>query len=389
MSFHIFHKTTLPACPPSLVFTRHSKIVGRKQKPFSRANALTSLLTQPCEVIERKVPPIYLFRPSDGSPPLRRFIALPEPTLVVLGCRRTPPVIAPPATSNTSTAIAVSTSVGFKLLKAEEYADAVEGLGADIVLGLGDVPYGRALGSKRIEKATDRSIDWLQDHVARRKKLAEQDGFKGQAKLFAPLLPLSCANQQYYIDCLAEDVRDDISGLAIYSADTLEDLPEELATLPRLDLTEPATPLAVLRQIANGVDIVTMPFVSVVTDAGIALDFEFPGPSTTTSEIRPLGIDLWSTSHATDLGPLRQGCSCYACTDHHRAFLQHLLAAKEMLGWVLLQVHNHHIIDQFFTSIRSSIAAGTFEADVETFSRCYDSELPEKTGQGPRYAYRT
>jgi queuine tRNA-ribosyltransferase subunit QTRTD1 len=325
-----------------------------------------------------------LFRPSDGSPPLRRFIALPEPTLLVLGCRRTPPVIAPPKTSNTNTEIAVGTSVGFKLLKAEEYADAVEGLGVDIVLGLGDVPYGRTLGSKRIEKATDRSIDWLKDHVARRKKLAAQDGFKGQAQLFAPLLPLSCANQQYYVDCLVDDVRNDISGLAIYSADTLEDLPEELATLPRLDLTEPATPLAVLRQIANGVDIVTMPFISVITDAGIALDFEFPGPSTTPSEILPLGIDLWSSSHATDLSPLRGGCSCYACTDHHRAFLQHLLAAKEMLGWVLLQVHNHHMIDKFFASIRSSIAAGTFEADVETFSRCYDSELPEKTGQGPR-----
>jgi queuine tRNA-ribosyltransferase len=179
-------------------------------------------------------------------------------------------------------------------------------------------------------------------------------------------------------------LRNDISGLAIYSADTLEDLPEELATLPRLDLTELATPLAVLRQIANGVDIVTMPFISAVTDAGIALDFEFPGPSAEPSEILPLGIDLWSASHATDLGPLRKGCTCYACTDHHRAFMQHLLSAKEMLGWVLLQIHNHHMIDQFFANIRSSIAAGTFEADVEKFSRCYDSELPEKTGQGPR-----
>lgn len=293
-------------------------------------------------------------------------------------------MIAPPATSNTNTSIAVLTSVGFKQLKAEEYADAVEGLGADIVLGLGDVPYGRALGSKRIQKATDRSIDWLQDHVARRKKHAEEKGFKGQARLFAPLLPLSCANQQFYIDCLVEDVRSDISGLAIYSPDTLQDLPEELATLPRLDFTEPNTPLEVLRQISNGVDIVTLPFISGITDAGIALDFTFPGLSAIPSEPLPLGIDFWTASHATDLGPLCEGCTCYACTNHHRAFLQHLLAAKEMLGWVLLQIHNHHVVDEFFAAIRASIAAGTFEADAETFSRCYDAELPEKTGQGPR-----
>jgi queuine tRNA-ribosyltransferase subunit QTRTD1 len=309
----------------------------------------------------------------------------------VLGCRRTPPVAAPPATSNTNTSIAVLTSVGFKQLKAEEYADAVEGLGADIVLGLGDVPFGRALGSKRIQKATDRSIDWLKDHVARRRKNAQEVGFKGQAQLFAPLLPLSCANQQFYIDYLVEDVRNDITGLAIYSADTSQDLPDELVSLPRLDLTEPNTPLEVLRQISIGADIVTIPFISGITDAGIALDYTFPGPSATPSEPLPLGIDFWTASHATDLGPLREGCTCYACTDHHRAFLHHLLSAKEMLGWVLLQIHNHHVMDEFFAAIRRSIAAGTFEADVETFSRCYESELPEKTGQGPRYAkyYRT
>jgi queuine tRNA-ribosyltransferase subunit QTRTD1 len=294
-------------------------------------------------------------------------------------------VAAPPATSNTNTSIAVLTSVGFKQLKAEEYAEAVEGLGADIVLGLGDVPFGRALGSKRIQKATDRSIDWLKDHVARRRKNAQEVGFKGQAQLFAPLLPLPCANQQFYIDSLVEDVRDDISGLAIYSADTLQDLPDELTSLPRLDFTEPNTPLEVLRRISNGADIVTIPFISAITDAGIALDFMFPGPSEVPSEPLPLGIDFWTASHATDLGPLREGCTCYACTNHHRAFLQHLLSAKEMLGWVLLQIHNYHVMDEFFVAIRASIAAGTFEADVEMFSRCYESDLPEKTGQGPRY----
>lgn len=269
-------------------------------------------------------------------------------------------------------------------MKAEEYTNAVEGLGADIVVGLGDVPYGRSLGSKRVQKATDRSIDWLQDHVALRKKRADAPDFKAQAQLFAPLLPLSCANQQFYIDCLVDDVRDDISGLAIYNAETLQDLPEQLVSLPRLDFTEPNTPLEVLRQIANGVDIVTLPFISEVTDAGIAFDFTFSGPSIIPSEPLPLGIDFWTADCATDLGPLWEGCTCYACTDHHRAFLKHLLAAKEMLGWVLLQIHNYHVLDAFFADIRASINAGTFEADIEKFSRCYDADFPAKTGQGPR-----
>ncbi|KAM0723609.1 hypothetical protein Q7P37_000597 [Cladosporium fusiforme] len=378
--------------PHYIGLTSRGVVPHLSQDNFAQISSIKGVYTPLEDFIERKVPPIYLFRPKDGSPPLRRFTALPDQTLLILGARRTCPVIAPPATSNTNDSIAVSTLVGFKMLKNEDYAEGVEKLGADIVLGLGDVPHGRALGSKRIMKATDRSIEWLQDHVARRKKHAGQAGFEGQAKLFAPLLPLSCQNQQFYIECLTEELRNDISGLAIYSSETLQDLPDDLSDLPRLDLTEPMTPLDVLRQIGNGVDIVTLPFVSIVTDAGIALDFTFPGPSTAPSEPLPLGIDLWSASHATDLSPLKEGCTCYACTDHHRAFLQHLLVAKEMLGWVLLQVHNHHMIDQFFASIRASIAAGTFDADVQTFSRCYDAELPEKTGQGPRvrgYQFRS
>ena len=64
-------------------------------------------------------------------------------------------------------------------------------------------------------------------------------------------------------------------------------------------------------------------------------------------ELEPLGLDLWSPTYATDLSPLREGCECYACGSHHRAYVRHLLDAKEMLGWVLLQIHNHHTLDVF------------------------------------------
>lgn len=291
---------------------------------------------------------------------------------------------APAANSNTNATVAVSTALGFRTLKAEHYAEDVEDLGADIVVALGDVPYGRSLGSKRVEKATDRTLEWLKEHVAVRQEKAEQGR---QGKLFATLLPISCANQQYYVDALADELREDIDGLVIHSLDTLADLPDSLASFPRLGLGLPdaCTPLDVLRHISLGIDILTIPFIGAATDAGIALDFSFPAPVDSPTS-RPLGMDMWSPSHATDLSPLRLDCACYACTKHHRAYLQHLLNAKEMLGWVLLQIHNHHIIDLFFAGRRSSIAAGTFEADVEAFGKLYESQLPAKTGQGPRYA---
>lgn len=341
------------------------------------------------KVIEKapqKVPPIYKFKPPDGSSPLRRFIALPEDTLLVLGARRTPPVIPPPATSNTDDTVSVCTAVGFRALKAEDYADASENLKPDIIVALGDIPYGRALGSKRVEKATDRSIAWLQDHVSLRNTT---DRSPASSHLFASLLPVSCVNQQFYIEALSQDLAKEIHGLAIYDLAPLEDLPKGLHDLPRLAFLEPSTPGKVLQHISLGIDVLTLPFVAASTDAGIALDFAFPVPEMSNGDLkvtqpRLLGTDMWLSDHATDLDPMVQHCQCYACVNHHKAYVQHLLAAKEMLGWVLLQIHNHHVIDRFFSGIRQSIADGTFESDVRKFEQTYESQLPEKTGQGPR-----
>ena len=93
---------------------------------------------------------------------------------------------------------------------------------------------------------------------------------------------------------------------------------------------------------------------------------------------------MWHTEHATSVSPLTPTCTCYACTKHHRAYIQHLLSAKEMLGWALIQFHNHSILDAFFAGIRTSIQNGTFDKDVADFSAFYEPQLPAKTGQGPR-----
>ncbi|KAK5694685.1 hypothetical protein LTR97_009275 [Elasticomyces elasticus] len=335
-----------------------------------------------------QVPPIYKFNPPDGASPLRCFIALPEISLLVLGARRIPPVAAPSANPNRTDSIAVCTAVGFKTLEAVDYADAAKHLQPDVVVGLGDVPHGRSLGSKRIEKATDRTIQWMSDHVQSRRETAKEHNAK-QAKLFAPLLPVSCLNQQYYIESLTGELADEVSGLAIYDLISIEDLPEALQHLPRLDLTAPQTPHEVLRRIALGMDILTLPFVTAATDAGIALSFTFPARTASVTngsytEALPLGTDMWPAHHAIDVSPLAEGCDCYSCTNHHRAYLQHLLAAKEMLAWVLLQIHNHCVIDRFFQAIRQSITDTTFVEDAEAFRKTYDSAMPESTGLGPR-----
>lgn len=136
-------------------------------------------------------------------------------------------------------------------------------------------------------------------------------------------------------------------------------------------------------------DLFTIPFIGFATDTGLALNFNFPSVSKADEadeelRILPLAIDISSPVHAKSVTPLQKSCNCYACTTHHRAFVHHLLAAKEMLGWVLLQIHNHAVMMRFFASIRDSITSGEFEVDRATFESKYESDLPESNGQRPR-----
>jgi queuine tRNA-ribosyltransferase subunit QTRTD1 len=334
-----------------------------------------------------QIPPVFKY---DVAEPLRKFIALPEDTLLILGARRNPPIPVP--VPNTNTEVALSTSVGFKTVSSEYYGAAMRKLQPDIVVGLADIPFGQAsIGTKRKDKMSDRTETWLRDIIARQSSL---DKGEKSWSIFAPILPIERDLQSWYLEHLLDDMVDKISGLAIYDTYLLDDLPDELHHLPRLSFHAPASPHELLRQISLGMDLFTVPFLADATDAGIVLDFTFPPPAKdeATSARRTLGIDMWHEDHAISVTPLTDGCTCYACTNHHRAFLQHLLAAKEMLGWVLIQIHNHAILSAFFTAVRASIEAGTFDADVSAFEACYEPSLPEKTGQGPRvrgYQFRS
>lgn len=318
----------------------------------------------------------------DVPEPLRRFIALPPGTLLVLGARRNPPIPSPHANSNNQ--VGLLTSVGFTSVSSEFYAAATTKLQPDIVVGLADIPFGQdAVSLKRKDKMSDRTETWLRDLVVKKRTLEGED--KSWA-IFAPILPIERDLQSWYLEHLIDDMVDEISGVAIFDAYLLDDLPDQLHHLPRLSFHAPASPHELLRHVSLGMDVFTVPFVNDATDAGIALDFTFPPPANTTdsSTRRSLGIDMWNGDHALSVTPLSEACTCYACTKHHRAFLQHLLAAKEMLGWVLIQIHNHAILSAFFASVRASIENGTFDAQVAAFEAYYEPALPEKTGQGPR-----
>lgn len=305
---------------------------------------------------------------------------------VILGARRYPPIPCPPV--NTETSIAILTSVGFHQLPAHHYLQAIQKLKPDIAIGLADIVHGKPPGVKRREKMVDRTHAFTRDALEQLYEVpeAEVEKEKSRTAYFAPILPLDNAQQSLYVNDLETEFRDYLSGLALYESPSLTFIPEALGDLPRLLLSDPPSPHEILRDISFGADLLTIPLIGASSDAGIAMDFTFPVPDEVKGvEPQPLGINLWSSVHTKDPSPLREGCECYACRHHHRAYFNHLLAAKEMTAWALLQIHNYHIIDQFFAGVRGSIERGTFTEDVQAFNRAYVSALPERTGEGPRY----
>ena len=70
-----------------------------------------------------------------------------------------------------------------------------------------------------------------------------------------------------------------------------------------------------------------------------------------------------------DFTPLDPSCDCVVCRNYTRAYLRHLIRAKEMLGARLLSYHNIHFFIKFMQDIRNAIVNGTFREFREEFHR--------------------
>ena len=72
-----------------------------------------------------------------------------------------------------------------------------------------------------------------------------------------------------------------------------------------------------------------------------------------------------------DFGPLEEGCTCFACRHHTRAYIRHLLNVHEILGLRLVSIHNSHFYLKVMEDIRHHIQAGTFAEYRREFAARY------------------
>uniref|UniRef100_A0A3Q1FVQ0 Queuine tRNA-ribosyltransferase accessory subunit 2 n=1 Tax=Acanthochromis polyacanthus TaxID=80966 RepID=A0A3Q1FVQ0_9TELE len=67
-------------------------------------------------------------------------------------------------------------------------------------------------------------------------------------------------------------------------------------------------------------------------------------------------INLKDKRYQDDFKPLVEGCGCYCCKNHQRAYLHHLLVTNELLAGVLLMIHNTSHYQGFFSALREALA---------------------------------
>jgi queuine tRNA-ribosyltransferase len=85
-------------------------------------------------------------------------------------------------------------------------------------------------------------------------------------------------------------------------------------------------------------------------------------------------VTISNARHAQDAAPLEEGCPCPGCRRFSRAYLRHLFAARELLAYRLLTLHNVTFYQGLMARMREAIAAGAFEPFRARFLARYGVE---------------
>jgi len=220
-------------------------------------------------------------------------------------------------------------------------------LGADVIMAFDECPPATATREEVIT-ATDRTYRWLKRCMDAHQKPDTQALFGiVQGGIFQDL-----RNQA------AHDLAGlDLPGYAIGGVSVGEkpELIHEIVrqTTPLLPVHKPRYLMGVgtykemVIAIASGIDLFDCVIPTRVGRHGAAL----------------VQGERWNIKNARfkeDFGPLDPECSCYTCKNFSRAYLNHLLRAHEMLGYILISLHNIHEMINFTNKIRASIINDTF-----------------------------
>lgn len=84
-------------------------------------------------------------------------------------------------------------------------------------------------------------------------------------------------------------------------------------------------------------------------------------------------INLFNAKYETDNEPIEKGCGCPACRRYSRAYIRHLLKAKEMLGMRFCVLHNLYFYNHLMEDIRNAIEEHSYLTFKSKFISDFES----------------
>jgi queuine tRNA-ribosyltransferase len=80
---------------------------------------------------------------------------------------------------------------------------------------------------------------------------------------------------------------------------------------------------------------------------------------------------LRNSKFTRDGGPIEEGCDCYACRLFSRGAIRHYFFAGEMLGPILVSLHNIRFFQRLMADVRKAIGAGKYGEFLVNDPRCF------------------
>ncbi len=232
-----------------------------------------------------------------------------------------------------------------------------EDLGSDIAMAFDQcTSYG--VTHEEAEKAMNRTLLWL-DQCSKAKKRDDQMLFPIiQGNMYSDLRIESAKQTLPYAKCGIA-----VGGLSVgepkeimYSIlDQL--LPYYPNNMPRY-LMGVGSPDCIIEGIRRGIDMFDCVLPTRIARNGAAMTSKG-------------ALQLRNAKYKEDFTPLDGECGCYCCQNYTKAYLRHLVVSNEMLGGILLSMHNIAFLHNLVKNIRTAISLDNFESFASEFYMKY------------------
>ncbi|HHU43137.1 MAG: tRNA guanosine(34) transglycosylase Tgt [Bacillota bacterium] len=245
-------------------------------------------------------------------------------------------------------------------LTPEDAMEIQQSLGADIIMAFdectaGDIPYDTA------KKAMEKTLKWL-------KRCHKKANKKDQM-----LFPIVQGNM--YKDLREESIKRTLPyakcGLAVGGLSVGE--PKHVM-YEMLDVLRPFYPEnmprylmgvgsadCIVEGIARGIDMFDCVLPTRVARNGTAMTMKG-------------NLVIRNAGYKEDFSPIEEGCDCYSCKNYSRAYIRHLINAKEILGGRLLSLHNISFLHRLVDKIKQAIYADSLGDFKKEFFKEYNCQ---------------